>query len=260
MLICANGMRLASGPNRMFSGVTSTAGGYRSEQIKGSLFNRYQAFDPKTGTPNGARHPVAFVPAQKAGGLASRSEGNFAFTMGSLNLAAGVNIDGATSFAFTVDDAQLNLVVSASGDATVTFSTTSLLAGALQAEGTTSVTFTVPTVTLGAVISATATAGVTFSAAATSFGLGFMEGSTVTTGDILTAGQVADEVWSRLIESGLTAEDALKLIAAATAGEVSGGGTTTVTIRNAVADTKNRITATVDAEGNRTAIAYDLDV
>ena len=52
----------------------------------------------------------------------------------------------------------------------------------------------------------------------------------------------------------------MRLITAATAGEVSGGGTTTITIRNAVADTKNRIIATVDEDGNRTAITYDLDV
>ncbi len=61
-----------------------------------------------------------------------------------------------------------------------------------------------------------------------------------------------------LIEAGLTIVDALRLIAAAAAGKVSGAAGTTVVIRNAVADTKNRITGTVDADGNRSAVTVDL--
>jgi hypothetical protein len=60
------------------------------------------------------------------------------------------------------------------------------------------------------------------------------------------------------IETGLTFREALRLIAAATAGTLSGGGSSTVTIKSAVDDTKDRITATVDSQGNRTAIVYDL--
>lgn len=61
------------------------------------------------------------------------------------------------------------------------------------------------------------------------------------------------------VETGLTLRQALRLIAAATAGKVSGGGGTTITFRNPVADTDDRIIATVDVDGNRTAITYDLD-
>ena len=60
------------------------------------------------------------------------------------------------------------------------------------------------------------------------------------------------------IETGLTVREALRLILAATAGKVSGGATNTVTFRNASADSKNRIIATVDGDGNRTAIVYDV--
>lgn len=60
------------------------------------------------------------------------------------------------------------------------------------------------------------------------------------------------------IETGLTPRQAFRLMVAAMAGEISGGGTTTIVIRNAVADSKDRITATVDAQGNRTAITTDL--
>jgi hypothetical protein len=60
------------------------------------------------------------------------------------------------------------------------------------------------------------------------------------------------------IETSMSVRQALRLIAAATAGKVSGASGTTITIRSAVADSKNRIIATVDGAGNRTALEYDL--
>lgn len=74
----------------------------------------------------------------------------------------------------------------------------------------------------------------------------------------LTQGDVTGAVLEAVIEPGLTLRQALRLVAAAQAGKLSGGGTTTVTIKSAVDDSKNRIVATVDSEGNRTAITYDL--
>lgn len=58
------------------------------------------------------------------------------------------------------------------------------------------------------------------------------------------------------VESTITLRQALRLMLAASAGKVSGAAGTTVTIRN-VGDTKNRIVATVDASGNRTAVTTD---
>jgi hypothetical protein len=60
------------------------------------------------------------------------------------------------------------------------------------------------------------------------------------------------------VETGLSVRNTLRLMAAAMAGELSGAAGTTITIRNAVADDKDRIIATVTSEGNRTAITYDL--
>lgn len=70
---------------------------------------------------------------------------------------------------------------------------------------------------------------------------------------------VADALLDRIdaIEAGLTVRGAMRLGAAADAGKVAGASTPTVTIRN-VGDTKNRITATVDADGNRTAVTTDV--
>jgi hypothetical protein len=60
------------------------------------------------------------------------------------------------------------------------------------------------------------------------------------------------------IETGLTVRKAWRLICAVLGGKLSGASTTTEVFRNAVQDSKTRITATVDASGNRSAITTDL--
>lgn len=72
--------------------------------------------------------------------------------------------------------------------------------------------------------------------------------------------EIADATLDRTnaIETGLTLRQALRIISTSVAGELSGAGTTTITIRNAIADDKNRIIATVDSLGNRQSIVYDL--
>ena len=59
------------------------------------------------------------------------------------------------------------------------------------------------------------------------------------------------------IETGYSMRETLRLVLAACAGKVSGGGTATVTIRS-VTDGTNRIVASVDVNGNRTATTYDV--
>jgi len=70
--------------------------------------------------------------------------------------------------------------------------------------------------------------------------------------------EITDAILALVIETGLTLKNAMRVIAAAAAGKLSGAATTTVVVRNAAADSKDRITATVDADGNRSAITLDL--
>jgi hypothetical protein len=83
--------------------------------------------------------------------------------------------------------------------------------------------------------------------------------STLAALSIPSANDNADALLDRAdaIETGLTPRGALRLNTAALAGKVSGAGTGTETFRNAVADSKARITSTVDANGNRTAVSAD---
>ena len=102
----------------------------------------------------------------------------------------------------------------------------------------------------------------------TGMGSGVVTASAIDTDAITATGlaadaanEIADALLNRAnaIETGLTPVQAIRLIAAVLAGKVSGGGTGTVTVRNAVADSKDRIVATTpDANGNRSAITVDL--
>ena len=58
------------------------------------------------------------------------------------------------------------------------------------------------------------------------------------------------------IETGITVKEALRIVLAALSGKISGAGTNTITIRD-VNDTTDRIVATVDGNGNRTAVTVD---
>lgn len=64
------------------------------------------------------------------------------------------------------------------------------------------------------------------------------------------------QVWQYIIENGLSAEEIVRLFLAALTGLSAGGGSSSLTFRDN-ADSKNRIAATVDGQGNRTAIVLD---
>lgn len=70
--------------------------------------------------------------------------------------------------------------------------------------------------------------------------------------------EIADGLLDRSngIETSYSLRQALRLILSACAAKLSGAATTTVNIRD-VGDSKNRISATVDASGNRTAVTLD---
>jgi hypothetical protein len=65
-----------------------------------------------------------------------------------------------------------------------------------------------------------------------------------------------DAILDEVVEGATTFRQMLRLILSVLAGKSSGGGTVTLTFRD-LADSKNRITATVDANGNRTTMVLD---
>jgi hypothetical protein len=72
-----------------------------------------------------------------------------------------------------------------------------------------------------------------------------------------TAAVNADAVLDEVVLGSYTMRQLIRLMAAALGGKASGGGTTNMVYRSAD-DTKNVIDATVDADGNRSAVTLDL--
>lgn len=71
------------------------------------------------------------------------------------------------------------------------------------------------------------------------------------------ASDAVDEILDEVVEGTYTVRQLLKLFAAALFGKSSGGGTVTVVFRD-TGDTVNRITATCDTNGNRTAVTLSV--
>jgi hypothetical protein len=72
----------------------------------------------------------------------------------------------------------------------------------------------------------------------------------------LTAGAV-DALWDEVLEGGYTARELVRGFAAALLAKLSGANLNAPLFRD-LADTKNRITATTDASGNRSVVTLDL--
>ena len=249
-----SGLLIAQMPLRHIGGAVATERGMwgRSDLRNSSAGQGIS--DTKAGIPSGARHPVAWLMPMKPGALASRNEmlGDGALTGAG---ARGVNGDAAITGEGLLTGTGA-LVVSGLCEiaATGTLSANVVAALAAAASLSASGTLTAALIADGFAISAmTGTGGLSI----TSYATGSME-CEIIPAVILDAQTFSAELLATEIEPGLTLDGALKLITAAVAGKISGGGTGTITIRNAVADSKNRIVATVEADGDRTAIAYDL--
>jgi hypothetical protein len=214
-----------------------------------------EGWSAKSGFPSGHLHPSSWVMPQKPGGLSAHNNavGVAVFTG---SIAAGRNIagtfDGLAAFTGTGQ-----LVVSGVGSFAGVAAFSGNVTAALNATGS----FAGEAAFSGTVLAKGNILG-TFAGVAEFVAIRYATGSM--SGSFAPAITLEAQGFSQYlldqedIETGLTFREALRLIAAATAGTLSGGGSSTVTIKSAVDDTKDRITATVDSQGNRTAIVYDL--
>lgn len=160
--------------------------------------------DDKASVPSGHRPPSAWTLARKPGGLSAFVGLDVDVSVADATIAAGRNLDGSTTIAFTVPDAALQLVVSAAGEATITFTASGTLAGALSATGSTTVAFTVSTATLGAIVDAVGAATATWSTSATPSAIGHLAGD-ITPYTELSPQSLASAVWSALSADNNTA-------------------------------------------------------
>jgi hypothetical protein len=209
----------------------------------------------KTGYPSGRLHPYSWSMPLKPGGMAAifTAEG---VTTATGSMAAGKNAVG-TSAGVATATATLQLVVSGIGTSNGVATATGNLNAALAAAGT-SAGVASTTAAITALAWAVGPSNGVATASLVSYATGELVGAIAPAVTLDAANFSSYLLDEEDIETGLTLRQALRVIAAATAGKVSGGGTSTITIRNAVADGANRIVATVDSNGNRSAITYDL--
>ena len=173
-----------------------------------------------------------------------------------LNIAAGKNATATANGVATVTGTA-QLVVSGAGTSAGSATVSGNLQAALAASGASA-----GVATASGSIQALAWAQGAANGGATATAVRYATGRLV--GSIAPAVELDAATFSTYlldeedVESGLTLRQALRLVAAATAGKISGASGSTITIRNAAADSKDRIVASVDVDGNRTAITYDL--
>lgn len=86
--------------------------------------------------------------------------------------------------------------------------------------------------------------------------LGAPVGASISVDIAAVAAASATAVWAAVIENSKSALSMFRLIYATLCNKVSGGGTTTIAFRDD-ADTKARVTMTVDTSGNRSAVTKD---
>jgi hypothetical protein len=149
------------------------------------------------GIPSGHLAPSSWVLPYKPGAMSSFTSCVVQFSTSTPTIAAGRNIDGNTTVTITVNPADGQLVVSAVGSTSITFSSAANLAGALSAQGAASFAFAVPNATLGAIVDAQGSAPITWSLSATPRATGNMVGN-ITPFTELSPQNLAAAVWSAL--------------------------------------------------------------
>jgi len=243
-------------PRRLNSGVNAGERAMFGRGERRNVFAGAAGWSNKSGIPSGNLAPSSWVLPLKPGGLSSHNAARgIATATGSI--AEGRNISASAAGVATAT-ATGQLVVSGSGAAAGVATVSGNITAARAASGSAAGVATAS----GAVVAKgfmSASAAGSATVTATRYAIGYMSGSiapAITLEASAFSSYLLDE---EDVETGLTMRQALRLIAAATAGKVSGGGTTTITFRNAVADGADRIVATVDSNGNRTAITYDLE-
>lgn len=282
MALLGNYSVLSKNPGRSIGGGAIGLGNNRSDWSKSSQARgRYSndSAEPKSGVPDGYRHPYCWVIPQTAGALASR---NVIEGVGALTASGAMGVNGEAALTGTGSlSATGALIVSAVAALTGTGSLSANLVGVLDAvaalTGTGSLAGAMTA--YGALSAALAGVG---ALSAPGYGIGNMAADispftelspenlasavwsaiAADNNDVGTMGEKLNDAgsgsnpWTEVIENSYTAAELLRIIAAALAGELSGAATTTITIKG-VDGTTDRIIATVDSDGNRSALTLD---
>ena len=254
---------LHKSPGRFRSGTVASGDRYNFNK-SGAFRNRF-AGDQGLGMarfsaiPNGYVHPYSWAMAQVSGGLASYRQLSATFSETDALLALGINIDADLSATLTTTDAILALIValqaSISASGTITDAQMAIIL-LLEANLSASGTFT--DAQLGNILglAASLSASMTVTNSITTL---VNLSADIGGAEALSAQGLATALLdANDIETNFSLRESIRLMLSALAGKVSGAPGTTITIRD-INDTVDRIVATVDADGNRTAVTKDVN-
>jgi len=206
--------------------------------------------------PNGYEPPYCWILARKGGGLSAYNtiEGTGSLTITALSL--GKDLGAALTGSGTISAADLALIVSmaaalsGSGDiSAATLQTVSGLIASLDGSGD------ISAAALSLIVSLEADLLAAGDISATLSGFAVMSADIVVTGTGLSTANVGAAVWAELLEGSYSAEQMMRLLAAVLAGKSSGHPTSPVF--RSLDDTADRVSGTVDASGNRTAVVLN---
>lgn len=265
-------------PNRLFG--RQDYGRYKMG-MNGDRFNKFVNENiPQTmAVPSGYYSPVWVVPPINSGGLSTfgglDGDGDLIASILAVKLAEA-DLTGSGDLSAT-GSLIVGLVAALTGSGTVSaadlkafLAAVAALTGTGDADGILTGTGELEAILLGSGL-----------ATSTLTGVGELEADIVSYGDLTvegmreavwnavsasynTSGTMGEKMndagsaanpWTEVIESGYTAAEILRILAAAAAGKTS--GQPSAPIFRDLGDTKNRITGVVDSNGNRTSITLD---
>jgi hypothetical protein len=256
MGLIGNGSVLLKSPAYLSSGIGSQCGHAANFHSSGRAKNRRWMFNTKSSFPDGYPVPYALKIATKEGGIASQTDISGVGTLTGTAISARIST-ASLSGSGSITNAALGQIVQASA----TLAGTGSISNAdLQAISTLSASLTgsgsITTANLKSLVPLAATLAGSGSISANLKGTGRLNADIVPYTE-LSPEALANSVSAIEIETGYDLKEVLRLISAALSGKLSGGGTSTVTIRD-INDTVDRIVATVDASGNRTDVTKDV--
>lgn len=256
-MLVYNGTTLSSLPIRFLGGDPGTLRPFYNRFGRTNFTVGSGVTNSKAGIPNGHLAPSAWVLPRSPGEMSAFV--NTALTMtGEGSGAMGVNGTATATITFS-ENTSLQLVVSGSGEASISLTGSADLIGTALIAGSVGATLDNGTPVLTALADIIANSPVNISGSATARADGFMAGD-ITPYTTLSPENLATAVKNISIETGYTLGDILKILSAVAAGKTTivdlGGGNATVTFRN-LGDSLDRLVA--DMTGSqRTSITTDL--
>jgi hypothetical protein len=285
-----NGNRDSLGCTRFFGAGTLGNGSFPNINMANShnsgsrcnLFMGEADMSYTASIPDGTRHPVAWLMPQKAGGLRTFNNLNGTGTIsasilsvklleaaidgdggltafGSLLVQAVANITGSGGVSAADLRAFLAMVaaIGGSGNAAGTATGLAELLATLTGSGTLDDSVISGIAELIADLVVTGTGLTTANVASAVWGAAAASNNvTGTMGEKVNDAGSASNPWTEVIESGYTAEQILRMMAAVLMGEVSGAGTGTETFKG-IDGTTDRVIVEATEEGNRTSVTLD---